>query len=140
MPRKVLAVVQNPTANEISSPTKKLSVLRLNGDMYESTMGAFRALYHKLSPGGYCIVDDYGAVVNCRKATDDFRQQRQILEPLQVIDGSGVFGQKTELELATRSACFQRATHPDHNRTTQLIIQFHSIKSGTDIPHPKGSR
>jgi O-methyltransferase len=45
-----------------SAPIERLAVLRLDGDMYGSTMEALEALYPKLSPGGYVIVDDYGAI------------------------------------------------------------------------------
>ncbi len=76
------------------APIENLAVLRLDGDMYESTMDAFKALYHKLSPGGYCIVDDYGAVEGCKLATHDFRKQHGIDEPIQQIDWTGVFWQK----------------------------------------------
>ena len=76
------------------APIEKLAVLRLDGDMYESTMDAFSALYHKLSPGGYCIVDDYGAVESCKQATHDFRDKHGITEPIQQIDWTGVFWQK----------------------------------------------
>lgn len=53
---------------------KKISVLRLDGDMYESTMDSLKNLYHKLSIGGYCIVDDYGGVPGCTMAIDEFRE------------------------------------------------------------------
>ena len=76
------------------APIEKLAVLRLDGDMYESTMDGFKALYHKLSPGGYCIVDDYGAVKACKLATHDFRMQHGIDEPITQIDWTGVFWQK----------------------------------------------
>jgi O-methyltransferase len=35
------------------------SVIRLDGDMYESTIDAISNLYPRLSPGGWVIVDDY---------------------------------------------------------------------------------
>ena len=35
-------------------------MLRLDGDMYESTMDALTALYDKVSAGGFVIIDDYG--------------------------------------------------------------------------------
>jgi hypothetical protein len=38
--------------------TDRLALMRLDGDLYESTMDAFVTLYPKLSPGGYVIVDD----------------------------------------------------------------------------------
>src|SRR5262245_31896942 len=44
-----------------SAPIEKLAVARLDGDMYESTMDALEALYPKLEPGGFLIMDDYGA-------------------------------------------------------------------------------
>ena len=48
------------------APIEKLPVLRLDGDMYESTMDALTALYGKVSIGGFIIVDDYGLIENCR--------------------------------------------------------------------------
>ena len=49
-----------------TAPIERLSLMRLDGDMYESTMQAIEALYPKLSPGGFCIVDDYGSYDPCR--------------------------------------------------------------------------
>jgi O-methyltransferase len=72
-------------------PVERLSVLRLDGDMYESTIVALRALYPKLCPGGYLIVDDYGAVPACKQAVEDFRAELGIAEPMQRIDWTGVF-------------------------------------------------
>ena len=73
----------------------RLAVLRADGDMYESTTQILTYLYPKLSVGGYCIIDDYGAVPACRQATDDYRRQRGVTEPLKWIDWSGVFWQRT---------------------------------------------
>ena len=56
----------------------KISVLRLDGDMYESTMDSLKYLYHKLEVGGYCIVDDYSGVIGCTKAIDEFREKYDI--------------------------------------------------------------
>ena len=49
--------------------------MRLDGDMYESTMEALVNLYRKLSTGGFVIVDDYGYCKNCRDAVRDYRAQ-----------------------------------------------------------------
>jgi O-methyltransferase len=78
------------------APIERLAILRLDGDMYESTMDALRALYHKVSPGGFVIVDDYHAVPGCRKAVHDFMAAEYPTEPLtlQEIDGVGVFWQR----------------------------------------------
>ena len=76
------------------APIEQLAVARLDGDMYESTIVALEALYPKLSPGGYMIVDDYGAVGACSEAVDDYRRDHGITEPLVEIDWSGVYWQR----------------------------------------------
>jgi O-methyltransferase len=76
-----------------SAPFERLSVMRLDGDMYESTMDALNSLYHKLSVGGFCIIDDY-ALAGCRAAVDDFRKRAGITEPLVEVDHSGRYWRK----------------------------------------------
>lgn len=77
-----------------TAPMNQLAVLRLDGDMYESTIVVLENLYKKVSIGGYVIVDDYGCVAACKKATDDFRAKYNITEPLVIIDWTGVFWQR----------------------------------------------
>lgn len=69
-----------------SAPIEQIAVMRLDGDMYESTYVALNSLYPKLSVGGYCIIDDYGALRRCRQAVDDFRAQHGIMEPMEQTD------------------------------------------------------
>jgi hypothetical protein len=54
-----------------------LAILRLDGDLYESTLICLKHLYPKLSPGGWCIADDYG-LDGCREAVDQFLQDSPI--------------------------------------------------------------
>jgi O-methyltransferase len=75
-----------------SAPVEKLCVLRLDGDLYESTIVALDALYHKVSPGGFVIVDDY-LLAPCAQAVTDFRSKQRISEPLQEVDGAAVWWQ-----------------------------------------------
>lgn len=75
-------------------PIERLAVMRLDGDMYESTMDALGALYPKLSVGGYAIVDDYGNLEGCRRAVDDFRAREGITEEIKRIDWTGVYWQR----------------------------------------------
>ena len=77
-----------------SAPVERISVLRLDGDMYESTMEALLALYDRVTPGGFIIVDDYGCLVNCKAAVEDFRAQKRISAPIVPIDWTGVYWQK----------------------------------------------
>jgi O-methyltransferase len=76
---------------------QRLALLRLDGDLYESTIIALNALYDKLSPGGYVIVDDYHVVSGCKKAIGDFRTARKITSAITEIDGVGVYWQKPPL-------------------------------------------
>lgn len=73
---------------------RPFSILRLDGDMYESTMDALDNLYDSLSSGGYCIIDDYGAVEACKKAVTDFRRDHNIDAPLNQIDWTGYWWRK----------------------------------------------
>jgi O-methyltransferase len=77
-----------------NAPIDKLAVLRLDGDTYESTRDAIQLLYPRLSPGGYCIVDDYHAFDDCKRAIEEYRQQHGVQELIQEIDNMGVFWQK----------------------------------------------
>jgi hypothetical protein len=70
---------------------ERLAVLRLDGDMYASTMDAIVPLYPRVSPGGFVIVDDYHEVPGCKQAISDYRAQEGITAPIQEIDGLGVY-------------------------------------------------
>jgi hypothetical protein len=65
-----------------NAPVDRLAVLRLDGDMYESTIVCLEHLYPKLSPGGFLIVDDYGCVRACAQAVHDYRDKHGITEPI----------------------------------------------------------
>lgn len=73
-----------------NAPIDQVAVLRLDGDMYQSTWEALTALYSKIPSGGWLVVDDYGAVPACKLAIDDFRRERNIVAPMQQIDWTGV--------------------------------------------------
>ncbi len=75
------------------APIENVSIMRLDGDMYSSTMDALDNLYHKLSPGGFCIIDDY-ALPACAEAVEDFRKTHGITEPLETIDNISKFWRK----------------------------------------------
>jgi O-methyltransferase len=77
-----------------TAPIEKLAVLRLDGDMYESTMNSLDNLYPKLSVGGYIIIDDWGSVQGCRKAVEDYRNRMNIQEPVIPIDDDGIYWRK----------------------------------------------
>jgi O-methyltransferase len=71
--------------------SRRWSLLRLDGDMYESTIVALESLYPDLSPGGFVIVDDYGAIPQCREAVADFRAANGIGDEIREIDWTGAY-------------------------------------------------
>lgn len=78
-----------------TAPIEQVAVLRLDGDLYESTMDGMNALYHKVSPGGFIIVDDYGDFEPCRRAITEFRENHGISDPIEIIDWAGAFWRKS---------------------------------------------
>lgn len=78
-----------------TAPIDRLAVLRLDGDLYESTMDALQALYPKVSVGGYVIVDDYSDIPACRAAVEDYRAAHGITDPILPIDWTGVYWRRT---------------------------------------------
>ena len=84
-----------------SAPIDKIAVLRLDGDLYASTMDALVPLYDKVSVGGFIIVDDYGIPEDtCRRAIDDFRALRGIDDEMHDIDGWGCYWRKSGISAA----------------------------------------
>lgn len=70
------------------------SLIRLDGDLYESTTDALEALYPRVSSGGFVIIDDFGAIPACRKAVMDYRARNGIIAVIRDIDGDGVWWRK----------------------------------------------
>lgn len=79
------------------APIERLAVMRLDGDLYESTRDALVNLYDRLSVGGYVIIDDYGedSWTYCRRAVDEFRAERSIDDALIRVDSRCHFWQRT---------------------------------------------
>jgi O-methyltransferase len=69
---------------------EKIAVLRLDGDMYESTIQVLEHLYPKLEKGGFCIIDDYG-LAPCAKAVEDYRVKHGITDPMSLVAPAPAF-------------------------------------------------
>lgn len=78
-----------------TAPINQLALLRLDGDMYSSTVHTLNALYDKVSPKGFIVVDDYLRLPQCRAATDEFRTKLGIVDTIVPIDDDGIFWRKT---------------------------------------------
>ncbi len=63
-----------------------IAVLRLDGDLYESTLVCLKHLYPLVSAGGFVIIDDY-ALTGCRKACGCYFGHG--FEPIAIEGGGG---------------------------------------------------
>ncbi len=70
---------------QLAEQIEDIAILRLDGDMYESTMQALDALYDKVIMGGIIIVDDYG-LDRCKWAIDDFWKKRNFVPDLRLVE------------------------------------------------------
>jgi hypothetical protein len=77
----------------LPGPVENISILRLDGDLFVSTMDALKALYPLLQPGGFCIIDDCN-VAMCRKAVYEYRDANDVIEPIMNIDGRSAYWRK----------------------------------------------
>jgi O-methyltransferase len=74
-----------------TAPVTELALLRLDGDMYESTLCSLNSLYPRLQPGGFCIVDDYGSVPACQQAVEDYRKSHDVTDEVMWVDKECVY-------------------------------------------------
>jgi len=75
-----------------TAPTQQLALLRLDGDLYESTMDTLINLYDLVAPGGIVIIDDWGVLPVCRAAVEDFfAARRETVPEITKIDWTGVY-------------------------------------------------
>ena len=73
---------------------ERFAIIRLDGDMYESTMDALTNLYDRLVDRGFVIIDDYGGLKSCRQAVHDFLDSRSLKADIQSVDETGVWWRK----------------------------------------------
>ncbi len=77
-----------------TAPIEQIAVLRVDGDLYESTMDVLVNLEPRVSIGGFVIIDDYNALAPCQKAVTDYRNARGISSDLHEVDWTAVWWQK----------------------------------------------
>lgn len=67
---------------------KPIALLRLDGDLYESTAVCLKHMEPFLLPGGVCIIDDY-ALPGCRKAVEEYFSDTAMPDMIPVEGGHG---------------------------------------------------
>lgn len=70
---------------------RSIALLRIDGDWYQSTYDCLKNMYDLIEPGGIVTIDDYGAFSGCRKAVEDFFEEKSISPDLQKIDSECIW-------------------------------------------------
>lgn len=104
----------------------EIAVLRLDGDWYASTKICLDTLYDKVVVGGVIIIDDYGHFIGAKRATDEFRLQRNITSPLLKTDYTEFYWIKCE---TVKKHCIQVGAHIGNTVNDPL---FRNINSELD--------
>ena len=96
-PRDQFVFVEGDVTRTLSTQApESVALLRLDTDWYESTRASLESLYPRLSPGGVCILDDYGHWQGARAAVDEYFKERGIRPFMLPIDYSGRLFIKTD--------------------------------------------
>ena len=85
----------NETMPPLSKHIDKMAVMRLDGDMYKSTVDVLYHSYDKMSIGGYVIMDDWFGFPS-RTAVEDFFKVHGISPEIIAIDSIAAYWKKTE--------------------------------------------
>ncbi|MBB3053124.1 hypothetical protein FHS23_004167 [Prauserella isguenensis] len=76
-----------------AAPIDRIALLRMDADLRSSTTSILTNLYDKVSLGGIIVVDDYSLPM-CSDAVREFRDQRDITDPIHSIDDDAVWWRK----------------------------------------------
>ena len=89
----------NDTMVPLRTEIEQLSVMRLDGDMYESTIDVLYNLYDKLSVGGYVIMDDWFGFPSKTACEDFFEVHNMSVEIIPIDEIAAYWQKKEEVEI-----------------------------------------
>ncbi len=75
---------------------RKIALLRLDTDWYESTKHEMEHLFPRLARGGVLVIDDYGHWQGARKAVDEYLEKNDVTILLNRIDYTGRIAVKVD--------------------------------------------
>ena len=82
------------TIKENKKYISEISILRLDGDWYESTKIPLEAFFDLVNEKGFIIIDDYLTCYGSKKAVDEFRKKREINTKINLDGRGGIWFQK----------------------------------------------
>ena len=101
--------LQGPPEETLTdAPIEQVALVRIGGGLGSKTGVTLNRIYRRISIGGFVVVDDY-ATSQCQTAVDTFRERHGITDPIERIDGAGVFWRKTHEPVTVSSDTASRA-------------------------------
>lgn len=110
------------------APIEQIAIIRIGGGLAAKTGATLNRLYDRLSVGGFVLVDDY-ASPPCHEAVDTFRARHCIVDPIERIDGAGVFWRKRQE--AARGRALVEPSSPS-SRATRIARRI--LRKPTSMP------
>ncbi len=109
-----------PARKLAEAPIERIALLRVDSGDADEVRPVLDALYERVSPGGFVIVDDYGAG-ECEAAVDAFRSERGVREPLERVDWSAAAWRRAPAR-GRRGAARRAARAARRTRTKDLGV------------------
>jgi cephalosporin hydroxylase len=125
-----LVFLQGPPAQTLGeAAVGNVALLRVASADPGEVEAILAALYDRVSPGGFVVVDGYGDPA-CEQAVDGFRSAREVIEPLERVDWSAAAWRKGEAREAARVSG-RRAARVDAEATATkdlgVVVVVHNM-------------
>jgi cephalosporin hydroxylase len=91
---RVVFLQGSPARTLAETSIDEVALLRVGSHDPSEVRAVLDALYDRVTPGGFVVIDAYGAA-DCQASVDGFRSERGVVDPLERIDWSGAAWRKT---------------------------------------------
>ena len=124
--------LQGPPAYSLAeAPIAGVALLRVGSRDPEEIRSVLEALYDRVAPGGFVLVDAYSAS-GCQAAVDAFRTERGVADQLERIDWSGAVWRKgsDEAKSASGSPRVASGESAEAGKATELavVVVVHNMR------------
>jgi len=121
-----VAFVQGAPADTLAETSiAAVALLRVDGDDPDEIRAVLDAMYDKVAPGGFVVIDDYGEA-DCQGAVDAFRTDRAVAEPLERVDWSAAAWRRAGAAPAVDRAASHEA--PNATKDLSVVVVFHNMR------------
>jgi len=127
--------LQGPPASELGhSSIDEVALLRVDSIDPEEVRAILEAIYERVSPGGFVVIDDYGSA-GCQEAVEAFRADIGVQEPLERIDWSAAAwrraatgrGPRQRGRVASGGAGANAIVDPTRVRDLSVVVVVHDM-------------